>query len=735
MNRKGLGAAGLVALVFCGGAASRVLADEPPPPHPRWETLDQALAAGVVDVSVVKQLKKTGKVEAIVTFLSEAVSPPLTEEEFEALREADRRTMEDVLRGFNAEQVNLLRRYDALPLAKVRLYSLDTLLNLLRHALVLGVSEDGIEYRSSTANLPLVGKAGPGAWPSAGSGVTVAIIDSGIDYAVPSLGGCVLPGPGCPVAVAGDFAPSDGMRDDALLHGTKVASVVRSIAPAARLMALDVFDGNGARDSDILAAIDFTLLNRAAYNVRAFNLSLGRIWPQFVNECTGGPFARDPYHVAYGRARTLDVLPVAAAGNDGTVSGQFNNGVDYPGCAPGALRVGAVFDAASDFDLTPPPLVCMDTTVVPFQVACFSGTGPLLSLWAPGVNIPVFAGPGTGTSFATPHVTGAVAVLAALKPNATAADIHSALVAPGGRQVTDARAGITRPVLDIPNAARRLQPIANDAFAQARVLQGTTGSWTQSTIGATIQFSEPATAAPDSLRATTWFRWPAVLSGSVSFSTAGSEFDARVRVFTGTDVTLLTPVATTRSILGDGTEIAFFTASAGTTYQVMVGGQPFPQLDSGRLNLQWQMTGAVGDRDMFSQAAVISGPMGSLPGSNLTATKEPGEPEHCLNDGGASVWFAWTAPTTGRYSFRMNAGTLALGCVSVYQGASVSTLTLVAGDPWGDPPPADGRIATFDAIAGTQFRIAVEGIMCDDGPPVCWHPAQGTFVLTWVPSP
>jgi subtilisin family serine protease len=736
MNRQGLGWMALVALSLCVGAAEPGRADEPPPPHPYWETLEQALKAGVVDLSVIKRIQKTGKAEAIVTFLSEPVSGPLTEEEFEALREADRRTREEVLSAFDPEQVNLLHGYQALPLAKVRLFSLDILLKLLRHKLVVGVSEDGEKVRLSAAHLPLIGKAGPAAWPGGGSGVSVAVIDSGIDYTVRDLGSCVFPNAACPVVVAGDFAPDDGMRDDALLHGTQVASVVRAVAPAAKLLALDVFHGAFARDGDILAAIDFALLHRTTYNVRALNLSLGAVWPEFVTPCSGSTwFQRNPYAVAFTtRARPLNVLPIVAAGNNGTLGGQFFDGVTSPACAPGAVAVGAIYDAANDFDMTVPP-ACAESSVAPFQVACFSSTGPLLALWAPGVNIPVFAGPATGTSFSAPHVAGAVAVLASIQPSASAAQIDSALRAPGGASVTDLRNMVTRPALNIPNAARTLQPIANDTFAGARALFGINSSWAQNTIGATIEAGEPATGAPDSLRATTWFTWQAPLTGTVTFSTAGSDFNARVRVFTGTALGTLTVVATTRSILGDGTESAFFTASAGTTYRLVVGGQPSPQHDSGRLSLSWVMQGAFGDRDMFSQAAVISGPSGMLPGSNLAATREPGEGDHCGNDGGASVWFTWTAPTTGRYRFTMAPGTLTWGCISVYQGSSVSSLNLVAGDFWNDPPPANSHVAVFDAIGGAQFRIVLDGIMCDDGPPACYHPTKGSFTLTWVPSP
>ena len=307
------------------------------------------------------------------------------------------------------------------------------------------------------------------------------------------------------MAVAGDFAPDDGMRDDAILHGTQVATVVRAVAPAARLLALDVFDGNGARDSDVLAAIDFALLNRATYNVRALNLSLGRIWPEFVTPCGGVTmfrFERNPYAIAFTtRVRPLGVLPaIVAAGNNGSFFGQFVDGVTSPACAPGAVAVGAIYDAINDFDLSPMP-GCTDATAMPFQPACFSSTGPLLALWAPGVNIPVWAGPNSGTnlgtSFATPHVAGAVAVLASIRPSAGEAQIDSALRASGGFQVTDPRNDGDPAGPGHPQRGPRPATDTNDAFLGARVLLGTSGSWAQNTIGATTETGEPAADFPD----------------------------------------------------------------------------------------------------------------------------------------------------------------------------------------------------------------------------------------------
>jgi len=54
--------------------------------------------------------------------------------------------------------------------------------------------------------------------------------------------------------------------------------------------------------------------------------------------------------------------------------------------------------------------------------------------------------------------------------------------------------------------------------------------------------------------------------------------------------------------------------------------------------------------DRFASAQPISGETGSVSGNNTEATAEPGEPSHTGWDAAYSVWYRWTAPTTGRPS-------------------------------------------------------------------------------------
>jgi hypothetical protein len=107
-----------------------------------------------------------------------------------------------------------------------------------------------------------------------------------------------------------------------------------------------------------------------------------------------------------------------------------------------------------------------------------------------------------------------------------------------------------------------------------------------------------------------------------------------------------------------------------------------------------------------------------LQGYNWTATKEPGEPEHEGNPGGASVWYEWTAPATG--TLRMSACCFAFPVVGIYTGDSLGTLTEVPTQS--EFPPE----VTASVIGGQTYRIAVDGKL-DEG---TGEPARVFFAIS-----
>lgn len=140
------------------------------------------------------------------------------------------------------------------------------------------------------------------------------------------------------------------------------------------------------------------------------------------------------------------------------------------------------------------------------------------------------------------------------------------------------------------------------------------------------------------------------------------------------------------------------------------------------------LTGLEPPNDNFVNAQIISGVSGWVNGSNVGATKEANEPNHAPgNAGGASVWYRWVAPNTGRFTFttfRSSFNTL----LAVYTGDSLPGLTEVASNDNATQDvlsPCFDRTSTvsFDAIGGVEYRIAVDRNSSD--------PAAGNIVLRW----
>jgi hypothetical protein len=119
----------------------------------------------------------------------------------------------------------------------------------------------------------------------------------------------------------------------------------------------------------------------------------------------------------------------------------------------------------------------------------------------------------------------------------------------------------------------------NDVFASSRVIVGCIGSTTGTNIGATKESSEPSHDPPDttslSPNHTVWYQWQAPSNGSTTVTTAGSNFDTLLAVYTGNNVGALTQIAFNDDVNYAGgilTSSVTFTASAGTIYEIAVDG-------------------------------------------------------------------------------------------------------------------------------------------------------------------
>ncbi|HEV2861060.1 MAG TPA: Ig-like domain-containing protein [Pyrinomonadaceae bacterium] len=264
---------------------------------------------------------------------------------------------------------------------------------------------------------------------------------------------------------------------------------------------------------------------------------------------------------------------------------------------------------------------------------------------------------------------------------------------------------------------------ANDGFNTATALPAATaGTATGTNRGATIEAYEPYHAGNDGGKSV-WYKWQAPASGSVEFSTSGSDFDTLLGVYTGGSINALTFVANNDEEdfnAGVHTSRVVFNATAGTTYLIAVDGFfDGYGADWGNVNLQWKVGPAAPVNNNFSTAQVITGDEGRVSGSNWLSTKELGEPAHAGVAGGKSVWYKFTAPGTGSVTFDTLGSTVDTA-MGVYTGTAVSGLTQVASND--DANPSAGiwtSRVTFNAVAGTTYYIAVDA----------WNGDGGTVVL------
>ena len=280
-----------------------------------------------------------------------------------------------------------------------------------------------------------------------GQGVTVAVLDSGI-APVGDLAGKV-------VAFKDFVNGNDSVPYDDYGHGTHVAGIVagsgaassgdsakriyRGVAYGANIVGAKVLGSTGQGTvSDAIAGIDWCIANKAAYNIRIINMSLGTP----VHES----YKTDPLCQAAERAVAAGIVVIATAGNHGVYSS-----INSPGNDPSVITVGASNsmttarrsdDMITSYTSRGPSAI--DATMKPDLVA---PGNRVVSLRAPGswidtnqpqTNVPTseYKAPGgvtayariSGSSMSAPAVAGAAAILLQVNPQLSPSGVKAALM-------------------------------------------------------------------------------------------------------------------------------------------------------------------------------------------------------------------------------------------------------------------------------------------------------------------
>ncbi len=226
-----------------------------------------------------------------------------------------------------------------------------------------------------------------------GRGVTVAIVDSGIEAGHPELAGKVVES--VEARVEGSRVVFDqSTAGDSAGHGTACAGIIAKIAPDARFASIKVLGAGGLGDGQVfIAGLEYAIKKR----YKVINLSLGTTKPQF--------FA--PLHDMLDRAYQAGCIVVAAANNLPQPS--------FPSVFSSSL-ISVIKSEETD----------------PLKFGFHYGE--VIELTAPGVNVrTTWLGGGhrnlTGNSFACPHIAGIVARFVEGYPNLTPFQVKSALYA------------------------------------------------------------------------------------------------------------------------------------------------------------------------------------------------------------------------------------------------------------------------------------------------------------------
>lgn len=470
-------------------------------------------------------------------------------------------------------------------------------------------------------------------------------------------------------------------------HGSHVAGIICAagnngagtvgVAWKTQLMVLRNSDASGySNASDSALCVSYAV----AHGAKVINCSFG-----------GSAYSTTFYN-SLKAARDAGVIVVCSAGNDGTNN---DSSPHYP----------------SNYLLD--NLVVVGNSTPAEARASSSNYGASVDLFAPGTSIlstdfSTTAGTITfsGTSMATPHVTGTLTLLWEKFPNETYSQIINRLLRSTDYKTkyvsyasTSGRLNLYRALSSTSNAP------FNDNLVGAAIVGGNTLSLRANNADATQETGELAHTANGTH--SVWWAWYASTSGTYAVDTSGSTYDTALDVYTSSTTTptytSLTSVGGSDDAGGKTTSRVTFTATSGRYYFIAITGKD-GQAGHTQLNLA-----PTPDNDNLESAIILTGSDAQAAGDNTAATAQTGEPGILGNSPSASLWYRWVAPADGQYQISAIATFDAL--LAVYRGTQMSELVAIATSDDTDPNATiknSNSSCSITAVGGVAYYIQVD---------------------------
>lgn len=385
----------------------------------------------------------------------------------------------------NADEVRIHQSFRYIPAVAAEVTARG-LKSLAEMAEVESIEPDRILHAHTAQGIPQMNAAGVRELYD-GTGVSIAVCDTGIDYTHPSLGGGGFPN--SKVIGGYDFGGSgvspgsqDGNPLDENGHGTACAGIIAGepaidsgfiggVAPGAKLYAVKISGGSGgsAFESDMIAGWEWSI----AHKEDDPNNPILIISTSFGGDCYDSPCGSvsTTMTAAAANAVAAGITIFASAGNDGLC-----NCISWPACIPDVISVGAVFDDnigsvgfCVDADSCSPnkqPYAGCGTgyaawayTTAADQVAPYSNTAAFLDILAPShkATTPTLGGALRhdfgGTSAACPYAAGVAASMQSAAEQLTGTFISPGIIraklVAAGDPIEYAAAGITKPRVNL----------------------------------------------------------------------------------------------------------------------------------------------------------------------------------------------------------------------------------------------------------------------------------------------